>query len=119
MENFLLAWQNGQQIVTALLLSAGRKNLLHGLGNYLEKSNLLKKSQAPFLSPQQNEPHRSGFLIQRSWLAPSWLCSSILALSLGQTPLPCSTHGQAQTNTAWELVTSSPRARPCSQPLAP
>lgn len=63
MENFLLAWQNGQQIVTALLLSAGRKNSLHGLGNYLEKSNLLKKSQAPFLSPQQNEPHRSGFLI--------------------------------------------------------
>lgn len=46
-----------------------------------------EKSRAPFLSHHWNKPHRSSFLTQRSWLAPSRICFTILAFSQHRAPL--------------------------------
>lgn len=45
-----------------------------------------EKSRAPFLSHHWNKPHRSSFLTQRSWLAPSRICFTILAFSQHWAP---------------------------------
>lgn len=78
-----------------------------------------KKSRAPFLSHHQNKPHRSSFLTQRSWLAPSRICFNILAFSQHWTPtLSVLTEEQAQTSTEpewstqWRLLQAGAHSQP-------